>query len=196
MPKDRIEVRAATAADEDAAIGVLVLAFGSDPVTRHSWPDPGTYLSSFPALARAFGGTAFTSGTAHVTDDHAAAALWLRPGVHPDQEGLDAVMQATMDERTRNDALATFEQMGRYHPTEPHWYLPLIGVDPARQGQGYGSALMRYALDACDREGALAYLESTNPTNVPLYERHGFKVLGTIQAGSYPPLFPMLRTPR
>ena len=86
--------------------------------------------------------------------------------------------------------------MGRYHTSEPHWYLPLIGVDPARQGKGYGAALMRHALAACDRDGMPAYLESTNPRNVPLYERHGFALLGTIQAGSSPPIFPMLRTAR
>jgi len=24
-------------------------------------------------------------------------------------------------------------QMGEFHPTEPHWYLPLIGVDVTKQ---------------------------------------------------------------
>jgi len=86
--------------------------------------------------------------------------------------------------------------MGSYHPTEPHWYLPFIGVDPARQGNGHGSALMEHALTRCDREQKLAYLESSNPRNIPLYQRHGFEVLGTIQVGSSPPLAPMLRRPR
>lgn len=196
MPNDRIAVRAATASDEEAAVGVLVLAFASDPVARHSWPDPATYLGVFPAFARAFGGRAFANGGAHVATDHGAAALWLPPGVRPDEERLGALMESTMDERSREVAAAVFEQMAKYHPDEPHWYLPLIGVDPARQGRGYGSALMRHALDACDREGALAYLESTNPRNVPLYERHGFEALGTIRVGGFPPLFPMLREPR
>jgi hypothetical protein len=31
---------------------------------------------------------------------------------------------------------------------------------------------------------------------VPLYERHGFEVLGSIQAGSSPTVVPMLRRPR
>jgi ribosomal protein S18 acetylase RimI-like enzyme len=86
-----------------------------------------------------------------------------------------------------------FEQMGQYHPDEPHWYLPLIGVDPAQQGKGYGSALLKHAFRLCDEDGTSAYLESSNPENIPLYRRHGFEVLGTIQVGSAPPITPMLR---
>ncbi|MGH6833122.1 MAG: GNAT family N-acetyltransferase, partial [Methyloceanibacter sp.] len=81
-------------------------------------------------------------------------------------------------------------------PKEPHWYLPLIGTDPAKQGNGYGSALLRHALAICDREKMPAYLEATSARNVPLYQRHGFEALGTIQVGSSPPITPMLRKPR
>jgi ribosomal protein S18 acetylase RimI-like enzyme len=86
--------------------------------------------------------------------------------------------------------------MASYHPTEPHWYLPLIGVDPAYQGLGFGSALLRHALRQCDDDHVPAYLESSSPANIPLYERHGFVVLGTIQVGSSPPITPMLRVAR
>jgi len=86
--------------------------------------------------------------------------------------------------------------MGSYHPSEPHWYLPLIGVDPALLGKGYGSALMKHALIQCDRDKKLAYLESSNPKNISFHERHGFELLGTIQVGSSPPICPMLRKPR
>jgi ribosomal protein S18 acetylase RimI-like enzyme len=86
--------------------------------------------------------------------------------------------------------------MAGYHPAEPHWYLPLIGVDPTHQNRGYGSALLRHALLQCDRDHVAAYLESSNPANIPLYERHGFTVLGTIQVGSSPPITPMLRAAR
>src|SRR5262249_42914118 len=92
--------------------------------------------------------------------------------------------------------LAVFAQMGRYHPREPHWYLPLIGVDPPHQGQGYGSAFLQHALLLCDRDHMLASLESTDPKHIPLYERHGCEVLGTMQVGASPPIFPMLRKPR
>ncbi len=55
---------------------------------------------------------------------------------------------------------------------------------------------MQHALIPCDRDHTLAYLESTNQKNIPLYERHGFELLGTIQVGRSAPLFPMLRKPR
>jgi ribosomal protein S18 acetylase RimI-like enzyme len=90
---------------------------------------------------------------------------------------------------------AVLDQMGSYHPSEPHWYLPLIGVDPVLHGKGYGSALMEHALIQCDRDKKLAYLESSNPKNMTLYKRHGFELLGTIQVGASPPIFPMLRKP-
>ena len=105
-------------------------------------------------------------------------------------------MQSTADVQTAVDGPRLMEQMASYHPREPHWYLPLIGVDPAHQGEGLGGALLRHAAHVCDRDGVPAYLESSNLRNVPFYERHGFEVLGAIQAGSSPTIVPMLRPPQ
>jgi len=190
------EIRVGAPADEAAAVAVVVLAFVDDPLARWSWPDPAQYLAHFPAFVRAFGGKAFTHGSAFLAERNAGAALWLPPGVDPDGEAMMALLERTTPPALQGDIAALLEQMERYHPSEPHWYLPLIGVDPARQGRGVGAALMRHALAACDREGLAAYLESTNPKNVPLYERHGFELLGTIESVSSPPLFPMLRKAR
>jgi ribosomal protein S18 acetylase RimI-like enzyme len=189
-----IEVVAAT--EQGSAIDVIVLAFSADPAARWTWPDAHAYLEHFPRFARAFGGAAFTHASAYCVADHSGAALWLPPGVEPDESALVEIVTATAPGKLQADIFAVLEAMGRHHPSEPHWYLPLIGVDPSRQGRGYGSALMRHALLACDRDGTLAYLESSNPKNVPLYERHGFEVLGTIQEGSSPTIYPMLRKPR
>ena len=189
-------VKTATASDEAAVIAVVVLAFSADPTARWTWPDPQQYLKRFPRFVQAFGGNAFIHGSAYYVDGYAGAALWLPPDVPPDEDVMNTVLQRTLSEPMQKDVLAVFEQMGRYHPREPHWYLPLIGVDPFHQGKGYGSALLQHGLVPCDRDHTLAYLESTNPENIPLYERHGFELLGTIQVGTSPPLFPMLRTPR
>jgi ribosomal protein S18 acetylase RimI-like enzyme len=119
----------------------------------------------------------------------------LPPDVHSDEEAIAGLIQRTVSNQRQEDIFALLGQMGGYHPSEPHWYLPLIGVDPALQGKGCGSRLMEHALSRCDRDKQLAYLESSNPKNIRLYERHGFELLGTIQVGGSPPIFPMLRKP-
>lgn len=185
-----------TPGDEDAALATIVLAFSADPMARWSWPEPRAYLDAMPRLARAFGGRAFAAGTAYGADGVSGAALWLGPGVSPDEEGMVRLFEQTAPASIRADGFALFEKMGKMHPREPHWYLPLIGVDPACQGRGLGEALMRRALERCDREGVPAYLESSNPRNASLYRRLGFEDAGSIQSGSSPALLPMLRRPR
>jgi len=189
-------VKVLAAADEDRAAATVMLAFAADPMARWTWPQAEQYLAAMPRMIRAFGSRAFTYGSAYGTDGHAGTALWLRPGIHSDEDGLKAVIESTVEPSRAAEGAVIFEQMASYHPSEPHWYLPLIGVDPAHQGEGHGDALMSYALVQCDRDRAPAYLESSNPRNIPFYRRHGFETLGAIQAGSSPTLVPMLRQPR
>ena len=189
-------IKTVTESDQASAIAAVVLAFGADPAARWTWPDPQQYLVHFPEFVNALGGKAFAHGGAYRTDGYAGVALWLPPDVRPDEGALVALLQSTGSASIQKDLFAVFEQMEGYHPRDPHWYLPFIGVDPSQQGKGYGSALMKHTLDACDRDHTPAYLESSNPKNVPLYERLGFELLGTIQVGTSPPIFPMLRKPR
>lgn len=163
---------------------------------RWVYPDPHQYLTYFPPVVSAFAGGAFEHGTAYYADGFPGAALWFRPGVHPDEDTLTSLLQESLTEARQGEVFALLEQMGGYHPSDPHWYLPIIGVDPSQQGKGHGSALLNHTLLLCDREHQVAYLESTNPRNNPLYERFGFEVVGTIQVGNSPPVWPMVRKPR
>jgi GNAT superfamily N-acetyltransferase len=185
----------ASASDEASTIDVLVRAFSEDPVAQWIWPDSQQYQMYFPSFVRVFGGKAFTYGSAYYVDGYAAAALWLPPDVLPDEDTLISIFQRTVSKQTQKDVFTVFDQMGRYHPSEPHWYLPLMGVDPLKQGKGLGSELMKHALVQCDQDNKPAYLESSNPRNIPFYERYGFELLGTIQIGTSPHIFPMLRRP-
>jgi ribosomal protein S18 acetylase RimI-like enzyme len=153
-------------------------------------------LEAFPQFARAFGGGAIAHESANYYEGFSGVALWLPPGVPPDEESLVRVIQDTVAAARRDAAFEMFEQMDAFHPREAHWHLPLIGVDPAHQGKGIGSALLRHVLHMCDSQQSLAYLEATSPQNIPLYERHGFEVLGRIQVADSPPVVPMLRRPR
>ena len=188
-------IKTATASDEAPTIDVVVRAFSADPVAHWIWPDSQQYHMYFPSFVRAFGGKAFTHGSAYYVDGYAAAALWLPPDVFPDEDMLSSMFQRSVSEQIQKDVFTVFDQMGRYPPSEPHWYLPLMGVDPLKQGKGFGSALMQHALIQCDLDNKLAYLESSSPRSIPFYERHGFELLGTIRVGMSPPIFPMLRKP-
>lgn len=191
--RPRHVIRAVGTEAAEQAFAILALAFDADPIVRHWLPDPLRFLTYFPQIARCFGGRGLEHRWAHVADGSSGAALWLPPGVEPDQEGMNAIFVHAVPEE-KQAALAAFgDEMAALHPREPHYYLPLMGVDPRHQREGIGSALLRYALERCDREGVPAYLEATSPENFRLYARHGFEHCGTVQVGDSPPLFAMRR---
>jgi ribosomal protein S18 acetylase RimI-like enzyme len=181
-------------ADGERAIRTVTAAFVTDPVARWAFPEPAVYLETFPAFLRAVAGRAFEHASAHATMDFSGSALWLPPDVSPDEEAIDEIFQHKTPEEIRGDLFGLLEEMGKYHPhDEPTWYLPMIGVDPFYQRRGIGAALLQHQLRQCDEAGIQSYLESTNPANMSLYERHGFRSMGRIQIGSSPPVHPMLR---
>jgi ribosomal protein S18 acetylase RimI-like enzyme len=188
-------VKTASDTNAEEVIDTLVMAFASDPVARWMYPTPNEYLQHFPKLVQAYGGKAFNYDVANYVQDFAGATLWLPPEIHPNDEELAGLLQETMPEGRCETALAAFEELEQYHPDEPHWHLPFIGVEPSQQRNGFGSTLLEERLEKCDEQGVPVYLESTNSTNVSLYLRHGFEVLGTVERGSMPPFIPMVRQP-
>jgi ribosomal protein S18 acetylase RimI-like enzyme len=79
------------------------------------------------------------------------------------------------------------------YATRPHWFLATIGVDPAHQGRGIGSALMAPVLARADESRIPCYLETHTLDNVRLYERHGFRVMEHLENPTSVPLWAMLR---
>ena len=61
----RPRIKTVTAAEEEAAINVVVLASSADPAARWLYPDPHRYSVNFPNFVRAFGGEAFEQGSAY-----------------------------------------------------------------------------------------------------------------------------------
>ncbi len=161
-------------------------------------------MPRFEQLAPAFFGAEtrrhIGQGGAVATIDGHAGALWSppdrwKPGIS------DALIQAPGAVRLFTwrlpGAIKVLSAVERVHPTEPHWYLALLGTDPDFQGRGYGSAVLAPILERCDTEGTPAYLESSKEANVPFYERHGFEVTGTLDLakGRGPRMWLMWREP-
>ena len=195
QPEIKSNVYRVNTGDAGKALDTIVLAFSADPQLRWLWPEADDYLAYGPKFFEAFGGNAFSSDSAYYTRDFSGVALWLPPGVHPDEESLLALLETAAPTSKLPIVMEVLEQMDYYQPDEPHWHLPLIGVDPAKQGSGYGSQLLQYTLEEIDLRGEIAYLENTNPVNTPLYERFGFDIVDEIRVDGAPPLFPMIRYP-
>jgi ribosomal protein S18 acetylase RimI-like enzyme len=189
-------VRSATEAERQKVVAVITLSFASDPLARWSLPDVARYLMVMPEWTAAYAGNGLAHGATFVVDGLEGAAMWLPPGVEPDTERMMQIVEANAEGEQATELIGILEQMSAFHPQQPCWYLPMIGVDPVLQGRGFGALLMRHATMRCDAEGAVAYLESSNPRNIPLYLRHGFEIVGTVQVGTSPTVTPMVRRPR
>lgn len=59
----------------------------------------------------------------------------------------------------------------------PHQYIILLGVNPEKQRQGYGSKLLVPILQVSEEKGQPCYLETHGDENVAYYEKFGFKVV-------------------
>jgi GNAT superfamily N-acetyltransferase len=91
-------------------------------------------------------------------------------------------------------ALTAIEKV---HPKEEHYYLEVLGTHQGSQSKGVGSAVITHVLERCDAEGMPAYLESSNPRNIPFYARHGFETTREIEVGKgAPTVTAMWRNPR
>lgn len=175
--------------DEYAAAGeVLGRAFEADPlwtaVLRDSARRPKILVDMFTALTRA---TA-VQGRAEQTSDLGGIALWHPPGK---DIGLWAMVRSGFAlprfvmslGKDRKRTIKVLRQVGgrkKVLMPEPHWYVSAIGVEPGRQGQGVGSALMQHAITRADRDGVPIYLETESESNVGFYRHLGFAVIEEI----------------
>jgi ribosomal protein S18 acetylase RimI-like enzyme len=158
--------------------------------------DAGVFLSAYSKMVENSALPAIEHQSAYYVEAEtgsAAASVWHPPGAEPDPAALIELFREALEPAELEKRLPFFAAIGAAHPKEPHWYLPMIAVDPVRQGKGYGSALLRHALDRVDGDALPAYLESSNAVNIPLYERFGFEVTGEIQAGESPTMWSMWR---
>lgn len=190
-------VRTATDADLDPLSETLARAFLDDPVMEWLVPPRGREAR----LRRFFRVTAASDlrhGHVYTTAAHAGGALWLPPGRWK-TETAQIIRQAPAMLRILGTRLLTalggLGAVEKVHPREKHYYLSVLGTDPAHQGTGVGGALIDVVLRRCDAERTGAYLESSKPDNVPYYERFGFRVTGEVQLPKGPLVWTMWRDP-
>jgi ribosomal protein S18 acetylase RimI-like enzyme len=175
-----VTVRRAEPADFPRLADTFAAAFNDDPAWSWllPWADREQRLHFF-----------FETELAHLvperrqiwtTDDCSAVASWGPPGLWsvPVPTVLRfAPRMLRVFGRRLPLGLRYLMRVEHKHPRTQHWYLEILATQPARQGQGLGSALLRPMLALCDRDGIGAYLESSSERSQALYERHGFGVV-------------------
>ncbi|MFN7148132.1 MAG: GNAT family N-acetyltransferase [Microthrixaceae bacterium] len=176
-------------------------AFQDDPVWMWVAPDPvrrARFLGpTFAQLIR----SRVDAGTTWTNGDLSGAAVWAEPDTWrarpTDVLRMALPMLRAVGASRLRGRLEALSNMERHHPKDPHWYLEVLGADPARRGQGIGTTLLRPMLDRCDTEGVPAYLESSKEANLAFYHRHGFEADEPLTlADGCPPVWPMWRDPR
>jgi ribosomal protein S18 acetylase RimI-like enzyme len=185
--------------DHEPSVATLSAAFDRDPVFEWIYPDMAHRRTAVPHFFTVVVPQFATRTESRTTADGDGVALWLPPGEEllPEAEA-EAIIAEVVDGAGRAAArlMMCLEILEAHHPHEPHWYLGFLGVQPALQGTGIGSALLRTTLTGVDARGEAAYLEATSRDNRRLYERHGFKVVRELPMPDGPSLFAMWREPQ
>jgi ribosomal protein S18 acetylase RimI-like enzyme len=163
----------------DACVRIVVDSFHDDPLWSWAFPDAARRRGQHGVFWRLFVEGAVRYPFTWLTEGQSATSVWITPGGTELTEELEARVDAFLERqesRTADRVRGVFEQFERAHPhSEPHYYLSLLGTDPAQRGHGYGLGLLAENLRAIDEVSAPAYLEASNSANVPLYERYGFR---------------------
>ncbi|MEA2309460.1 MAG: hypothetical protein QOI65_1746 [Thermoleophilaceae bacterium] len=191
--------------DDDPAIAVaLARAFHNDPMFSFVMPHPLRQARGLLRVMAAGVADARRHGqiwVARHNSDIVGAAVWFAPGRHA-RGPLRTLAQLPRlvpngfaTGRRVPAMLRLLRRIDAAHPPEPHWYLEILGVDPAHQRAGVGRALIEPLLDLCDGEAQPAYLETQKRDNLSWYAHAGFELLEQLDVAGCPPIWTMQREP-
>jgi ribosomal protein S18 acetylase RimI-like enzyme len=202
MPSAPPTPRRAVAADLPALARALARAFLDDPVACWSCPPAALRPRMLERFHRIRLGQVLREQEVWTEPGLAGAALWLPPmrwrtTPREDLELARCMLTPRLLARLPLVFSGFVSRLERNHPaTPPHWYLAVLGTEPAAQGRGIGSALLAPVLERCDADGVGAYLESSKERNIAFYARHGFRVTRELALPRGPTMWAMWRDPR
>ena len=197
-----VEVRKVTAEDVPRLTAVLARAFDDDPIANwFAAQDQRRARRIYDFMHVGLKKMTLPYGECYTTPDLQGGALWTPPGkwklgMLQQLLLIPSIVKCTTWRRLPK-VMSGLTAIEKKHPSAPHYYLMVLGTEPALQGRGIGGQLMAPILERCDRERMPPYLESSKEQNVPLYERNGFKVTEefTVPDGG-PKLWFMWRDPK
>ncbi len=185
----------------DRVVEILVGAFFDDPTWAWALPDPRLRREQYRLLWRLIVEGAARYPSVWLNAEETATAVWIPPGGTDMSVEQEAMVEPLLTEMLGDGAarvLGTFKAFAEARPVgQEHYYLTLLGTDPHHRGKGAGLRLLADTLQVADDAAMPAYLEASNPVNVALYARYGFRVRSTFGLPEDGPDVPtMWREPR
>jgi GNAT superfamily N-acetyltransferase len=186
------------------AAELLTAALHDDLGWRHVVPDPGRRKVALRSITGVAVRDALTFGGVLAACDNErmqGVAVWLPPGRYPMSRRRKArTLPATAALAARlpgniSDLARFGASIDAVFPSEPVWYLQILGVHPDAQRRGIGLQLLQPTLAQADSTGVACYLETAQPRNSHYYQRVGFQELGPaapLRPGG-PPITRMIR---
>ncbi len=178
--------RTATLADVGAVTRTIALAFADDPVWGPTLARPDGATDHLEPFWRLWVEGALRYSTVFMTENAAAVSVWLPPGATEMSAEQLVALSDLVIAVLPPESIAAMEEMGQrfdeHRPTEPHMYLNFLATHPDHRGHGLAQRLLAENLEEYDAQGIPSYLESSNPVNIPRYERAGFEVIGGFRA--------------
>jgi GNAT superfamily N-acetyltransferase len=171
----------ATPADRDRVISTVAAAFRTDPAMRYFFPDDATYLDHLAAFCGYLFDKRVARGTVWVAESGAAAALWDAPVLNGATGAVLELPGDALDRISRYDAAVESVM-----PSQPHWYLGIIATHPDYAGRRLGRALIAAGVAQAREAGLPAYLETSNPANVDLYQAAGWSIVDKLTTVEVP----------
>jgi GNAT superfamily N-acetyltransferase len=170
----------------DQATPSAVAALEDDPFYRSICAPDGGDTARRRAVLAAYFDYSILEGRelgrcVHLADEARGVAVWLLPR-SPELESQAAERKRTfLQAALRAEGCANYYRIIAFMSAksatlidEAAWYLSIVAVDPAAQGQGLGRKLLEPTIAEADRAGVTCYLETFSQRNLSFYQRLGF----------------------
>jgi ribosomal protein S18 acetylase RimI-like enzyme len=173
----------------DPATEIVVVALEDDPFYRAICaPRPRDAVRRRSVLAQYFA-YSIQEGKAvgrsvHLKDQACGVAVWLLP------QAPEVQARTANRKRTFLESILEVKGCANYYRIvefmrgkaaglvkNDAWYLSIVAVDPAVQGQGLGQKLLEPTIAEADAASATCYVETFSPRNLSFYRRLGFATM-------------------
>lgn len=196
-----MSVRPVTPHDVEPTVHALVRAFATDPLlgflftdSRERDADIGEFFRILLLVRVALDMPAFCAGSNGQVQGGVMGYDTSRPLWEPAHNARWARLMETAP--GLEGRLAEYEALAdRFMPPLPHYYLGVIGVQPAGQGQGVGAELLNAFcnMSVADPASAGVYLETASKASLRFYRKNGFELRGEGSLGQRTPLWCVFR---